>query len=220
MSSFLERFKGKTSIMGKDGLSGLLNEGDKPINKPNLISIINENDNPPHSLKTRSMNIINSQELDFKKTPAQRNFHSISSQSNKPSHLIQAAKNSIGMSTYDFGPVRNISYSNGQNSYSNGPNTESKITYSASPFISKSYVNQKPRVSPFSISLNVKKEELKGGGLGKIKVSDYKNKREKIKGNKGIAVIKEQNEEPEEDFEEIEKKHLQFLNVIEKMNFK
>ena len=58
MTNFLERFKGKTTLMGKDGLPGLLSDNDKPITKPNFISIINEKE-PLPSFKTRSLNNIN-----------------------------------------------------------------------------------------------------------------------------------------------------------------
>ena len=100
MANFLERFKGKTSLMGKEGIP--ISEHDKPIIKPSFISIINEKDQIATG-KSPSFS-----QLDSKKFP-QRNFHSVSSQSNKPSHFIQAAKNSIGMATYDFSPERNYS---------------------------------------------------------------------------------------------------------------
>ena len=92
---------------------------------------------------------------------------------------------------------------------------------SASPFINKSYVNQKTRPFPLSATLETKKEDFWGRGTGRNNVKI--EKREIVvggKGSKGISVIKEQNEEPEEEFEELEKKHLEFLTAIEKMHFK
>lgn len=211
MTNFLERFKGKTSLMGRDGIP--VGENDKPISKPLFISIVNEKEQSP-VLKNQRINQFsqNLSEPLFKKPT--RNFHSISSQSNKPSHFIQAAKNSIGMATYDFSPERNHSY------FSGIEPKDPKMPYSASLFNGKA---QKQRFTPLSASLEVKKEDFSNKPQGKYsnrlgnKGSD--ERKEKIKGSK-IPVINEQNEEPEEDFEDLEKKHLQFLMEIEKMHFK
>lgn len=210
MTNFLERFKGKTSLMGKEGLPGLLNKNDRPIDKPNFISIINESETSSN-LKTRSLNNISLHDSNYKKSP-QRNSYSISSQSNKPSHLIQAAKNSIGMSTFDFATEKNQSYT---------PNKETKGQYSASPFLTKS---QKNRNYNFSSNLDLKKEKSKSSEVFKNNMNGYKYKKdnevENIIKNKGIMVINEQNEEKEEDFEDLERKHLEFLTMIENMNLK
>lgn len=212
MTNFLERFKGKTSLMGKEGLPGLVSENDRPIVKPTFISIINEKESPQNqkSLSLKSLKL----ETNLTRSN-QRNFHSISSQSTKPSHLIQAAKNSIGMATYDFSPERNnYSYINGTSG------KEPKIPLSASPFVSKNYMNHKQRITPFSASLDVKKESYKGGGASRQNRYNGEKEGNNVKGKKGIQVIKEQIEEPEEDFEELEKKHLEFLSAIERMQFK
>ena len=219
MTNFLERFKGKTSLMGKEGLPGLMNDSDKPIMKPNFISIVNEKENlvSPKLKVARSLNYISSKNVMYNNL-SQRNSYSISSQSKKTSHLIQAAKNSIGMATYDFAPPdRN---SNNNISYDYGTNTESKIQFSASPSISKSLVNTKARYSPFRASLEVRKESTKSLSLPKIKTNGYIKGKLSDRRNSGITIIKEQNEEPDEEFEDLEKKHLEFLNVIEKMNLK
>lgn len=205
MSGFLERFKGKTSLMGKEGITGLHNSNDKPIDKPLLISIINEKESHIKQ-KTRSLNDISLKHPNLKNSMAQRNFHSISSQSNKPSHFIQAAKNSIGMSTFDFAPERNNFYSLPK---------EPKIQYSASPFPKKNIVN-KNKDNPISMSLdlNLKKDEPN-------KSNHFRKENSVgVRKNKYISVINEQNEEPDDDFEEVEKKHLEFLTMIEKMNLK
>ena len=81
---------------------------------------------------------------------------------------------------------------------------------------------------PLSASLDLKKEDLRGRGAGetlkplnlKRNPNGYSLGKPRQGDNKGISVIKEQNEEPEEDFEELEKKHLEFLTVIERMHFK
>ena len=194
MTNFLERFKGKTSLMGKEGLPGLVSEKDRPIIKPTFISIINEKDSPqnPKTLSLKSLKL----ESNLTRSN-QRNFHSISSQSTKPSYLIQAAKNSIGMATYDFSPERNnYSYINGTSG------KEPKIPLSASPFVSKNYSKQKQRISHFSASLDLKKENYKGGGAERQNRYNGEKEGNNSKGKKGIQVIKEQIEEPEEDFEE------------------
>lgn len=207
--SFLERFKGKTSLMTKDGITGIHNSNDKPIDKPQLISIVNEKESQK-IIKHRSLNIFLNNEPKIK----ERNFHSISSQSNKPSHFIQAAKNSIGMATYDFAPERNNHYSSQK---------DPQIPLSASPFINNTHnkssgYKPKPKNGLISMSaeLNLRKVPVeKGNGVHYRKDNSVGSKR-----NNGISVIREQNEEPEEDFEELEKKHLEFLEMVEKIHFK
>lgn len=227
--NFLEKFKGKTHLLGKDGVSGLHTQNSTPIAKPI----------PKYSMSP-------SPKPQMKNAKPQRNFSSQSEKLKPVSNLnndFRRQKTKPDETQSEQISIRTTPIQSSQKllSYNSEKGIEKggmKALIKRKDFISIDKKNEKVenvqkigenlKIKPLRnrdlifIKENEKKSNVKNSDvLRDIKKLNKNSKSTaKIDNNIGFSVIRESNEDKEEDFEELERRHLAFLNEIEKKNYK
>ena len=184
MSSFLEKFKGKTNLIGKDGIITSLDKKSTPIQKNKFI--IKDDD---ISIKS-AMLPIHSVQKNNKVTLRERKIHSFSSQSNKNNvYNEKPEKNNKNVGKF----VKNYAVK-----------TENDLP---SHQISKKYTENAKKLSPAELRMPpvIKKNMMKNL---KTEENLYEKKQ----------ILMEKIEEKDDEFEEAQRMHYEFLNKVEKLH--